>query len=393
MAARNDCCKTSTRPAGRAPSLVPIALVLVLGLTACTVGPDYLGPPNAAPLSGAAGVFRRADKTELPAPPPARWWDALGDPVLTRIIDLSLAQSPTLRAAQARILQAREALTRRRAAAYPSATATGAGIAANLPPNSPLAALGGSGSSGSSSSTGSTGGTSSSTQAGRQTVDFYTAGFDAIWEIDFFGGLRRGVEGARALVESSAARYEDAEVQLAAEVGQAYASLRGVQVQIGLARNTLEDQQRLLELTQSRRLHGTADDLDVERARAQVLRARADITPLSSRQQEALDQLALLAGQEPGTLDDALRHAAPLPTLPETVAVGDPASMLRRRPDVRAAERALVSSNAAIGQAIAQRFPRVRLIGDIGFSSGKVSDLFSRNNLMALGGPVLQWNF
>ncbi|MDB5827023.1 MAG: transporter [Variovorax sp.] len=410
MAARIGFCRQPSGAPIAALAAVLVAALAAVALTGCTVGPDYRGPPNAAPLSSAAGAFRRADATESAASPPSRWWDALGDPALTHVIDLALAQSPTLRAAQARILQARATLARQRAASYPSVTATGAAIAANLPPNSPLAALGGSGSnsaSGNSSSQATTGAAASGTGAsgststgsgsgadtGRQTVDFYSAGFDALWEIDFFGGLRRGVEGARARVESAAARYEDAQVQLAAEVGQAYAALRGVQAQIRLAQTTLGDQQRLLELAESRRRHGTADDLDVERARAQFLRARADLVPLMARRDESLDQLALLSGQEPGTLDKDLLDAAPLPALPATVAVGDPAAMLRRRPDVRAAERALASSNAAIGQAIAQRFPRVRLIGDIGFSSGQASDLFNKNNLMALGGPVLQWNF
>jgi NodT family efflux transporter outer membrane factor (OMF) lipoprotein len=387
-------------------------LVALLALEGCAVGPDYHGPPDAAPLSRAAGAFRRADPTDAGplAPQPARWWEPLHDAELNHLIELAFAQSPTLRVAQARILEARATLAKQRAAGYPSATATAAAIKANVPAGSPLAAFGassgdssasasGSGTSGtsnggsSSADSGGNGSGSAQPASGRQTFDFYTAGFDAIWELDLFGGIRRGVEGARASAEAAAARYEDAQVQLAAEVGQAYAGLRGVQAQLALARRNLEIQQKLLELTQARRQYGTADDLDVERARAQRTRARADLVPLQGQLEQAQDQLALLTGQEPGTLDGELASPKPLPALPASVPVGDPASMLRRRPDIRAAERGLASSNAAIGQAVAQYFPRVRLIGNIGYSAGKASELFDRNKLAALGGPLLQWNF
>lgn len=366
---------------------------LCSALAGCVVGPDYRGAPDAAPDAARAAAFKRADALLEPAvPPPSRWWETMEDPALNALIEKAFAASPTLQAAEARIRQSRALLVQRRAAGLPGATATGAAIKASVPASGPLAALGGSSAaSSSSSSSGTSSGQASA--GGHQTIDFYTAGFDAVWEIDLFGGVRRGVEGAAAQTDAAIARYQDAQVQLAAEVGQAYAGLRGLQRQLEIGNENAAVQRRMLALTEARRRGGTADDLDVERVRAQITQTQADIVPLGGRIQESLDQLALLTGQEPGALDTGLATAAPLPKVPASVAVGDPASLLRRRPDVRAAERALAAGNAAVGQAVAARFPKVTLFGNIGFSSGSASDLFHHDKLAVLGGPILQWNF
>lgn len=367
----------------------------LLGLPGCTVGPDYRGPPVAAPLAASAPAFRRATVETKAAPPPARWWDDLHDPVLTGLIDRGLRNSPTLRAAEARIREARAQLNSQRAAAYPSVTSTAAAIRANLSPGSPLAAIGGSGSSGGQSS-GTGAGGAGSTPASRQNLSLFTAGFDALWELDLFGGVRRSVEGARANVDAAAARYEDSQVQLAAEIGQAYATLRNQQIQVALAKRNEAAQLQVLELTQARSRFGTADASNIETLRSQLIQTRAGAAPIPQQVAQSLDQLALLTGQEPGTLDDELgKPDAPvsMPTLPASVPIGNPAAMLRRRPDVRAAERTLASSNAAIGTAVAQRFPSVTLFGNIGFTNGQISDLFQKNSLSVFGGPILRWNF
>lgn len=382
-------------------TLTLICAACVVVLTGCVVGPDYKGAPAVAARAESGGGFVRADVLlETAATPPATWWEGLNDPQLTQLIAQAFAASPTLQQAEARIRSARATLVQRRAAGLPGATATGAAIKARLPAGAAAAFSGSSGSSSqSTSSSSSSSGTSSSSSsqpqssAGHETIDFYTAGFDAMWEIDLFGGVRRGVEGANAQAEASVAQYEDAQVQLAAEIGQAYVTLRGLQRQRVLARTNVEVSQRLLDLVQLRRNGGTADDTDLERARTQVGQARAQVAPIEGRIEETLDQLALLGAQEPGTLDATLGPEAALPALPASVAVGDPAAMLRRRPDVRTAERALAASNAAIGQAVAARFPKVTLFGNIGFSSSDAGKLFDKNNLALIGGPILQWNF
>lgn len=354
-------------------------------LPGCTVGPDYRGPPEVAPHAQSESTFHRAEPQETTDAPPARWWAALNDPALTELIELGLRNSPTLQAAEARIREARALLLSQRAGEFPSATSTAAAIRASVPPNSPLSALTGGSSAG--------GAGAAASPPARQAESFYTAGFDATWEIDLFGGVRRGVESARARVSAETARYEDAQVQLAAEIGQVYATLRSQQLQLSLAQSDVAAQTNLVELTLLRSHYGTADASNIEPARTQLIQSRATTAPLPGQLAQTLDQLALLTGQEPGALDVLSIAPARLPTLPQAVAIGDPAAMLRRRPDVRAAERTLAASNAAIGSAVAKRFPSITLFGNVGFTNGQFPNLFRLDSLSALGGPILRWNF
>lgn len=388
--------------AGRGRSVVRVAGAIAAvgagaGLPGCTVGPDYRGPPVAAPLAASAPAFRRVTPATAAVvdPPHARWWDDLNDPVLTGLIDRGLKNSPTLQAAEARIRESRAQLKSQRAAAYPSATATGAAIRTNTGPNSPLAAITGGGNSGSGSGGGS-GGSGSMPPTGRQSSSLFTTGFDALWELDLFGGTRRSIESAEAQVGEATARFEDSQVQLAAEIGQAYATLRNQQIQVELFKRDEAVQVQVIELTLARSRYGTADASNVETLRSQLIQTRAGSAPIPQQVAQSLDQLALLTGQEPGTLDDELANPevqASIPLLPQSVPIGDPAGMLRRRPDVRAAERTLASSNASIGTAVAQRFPSVTLFGNVGFTSNQFSQLFHKDSIALLGGPILRWNF
>ncbi len=159
----------------------------------------------------------------------------------------------------------------------------------------------------------------------------------------------------------------DTHVQLSAEIAQAYVDLRDQQQRIALVRESAELEEQILTLTEQRRAQGVASDLDVERIRTQVENTRGTLIPLDAQITESLDQLATLTGREPGALDAELTATGPLPTLPTTIAVGDPAALMRQRPDIRAAEWRLVSSNAQIGEHEADWFPKLTLIGDLGF--------------------------
>lgn len=358
--------------------------MLILGTVAgCTVGPDYRGAPDVAPHASHAPQFERATIAAAPASTPAaRWWDGLGDAELSHLIDLALANSPTLAVAQARILQARATLAEQDAGLYPSVSATAAAARARLP-------------TGDLANAASAAGLSPSTTAEiprHVTASYYQAGFDAMWELDLFGGQRRAIEGARASTEAAVAMYQDAQVQLAAEVGQAYVSLRQAQVRGVLAEQSRATAARMLALTQDQRNVGTADDVALQKAQAQLKQADAALLPLQAQAEQMRDQLALLAGREPGALDGELTAPGAVPLPPAVVAVGDPAAMLRRRPDIRAAERQLAASNAAVGQAVAGLFPTVSLLGTIGLGSSKPGELFHSNNLSKLGAPVLRWN-
>jgi NodT family efflux transporter outer membrane factor (OMF) lipoprotein len=300
-----------------------------------------------------------------PGPALAQWWQALGDPELKKLIETALAQSPNIRAAQARLRESRAGLRQQQRNQLPKVSGTAAYLKAHLP----------------------------SSSLGLSSMGLYNLGFDATWEVDLFGGTRRAIEAANAEAQAVEADLADTHVQLSAEVAQAYVNLRDQQQRIALVRQSAELEQQILTLTQQRRAQGVASDLDVERIRTQVENTRATIIPLDAQITESLDQLAVLTGKEPGALDAELAAGVtPLPTLPETVAVGDPAALLKHRPDIRAAEWRLVSANAQIGQHQADWFPKLTLLGDLGFSSTSPGHLVRSDNFMWVGAPLLQWN-
>jgi NodT family efflux transporter outer membrane factor (OMF) lipoprotein len=347
--------------------LVRIALIAAAaaGLAACTVGPDFRGAPPAAPIAARASAFHRAPEDASSAEPSAApWWSALGDSELTALIEAALANSPDAAAAEARLRESRASLKEHKADALPKSGASASYINAELP--------------------------KSTLDVGD--LNLYNLGFDATWEVDLFGGTRRAIEAASAQSIAVEADLADTRVQLAAEVAQAYVDLRDRESRQELARRTADLEAKILDLTEQRRARGVASDLDVERVRTQVENTRASIIPLDEQISETLDRLAVLTGREPGSLDGELGALKPLPTLPAAVAVGDPAAMLRRRPDIRAAEFRLAAQTAQIGEREADWFPKLTLFGDLGFSSASAGSLVRGANFLALGIPYLQWN-
>jgi NodT family efflux transporter outer membrane factor (OMF) lipoprotein len=332
---------------------------------ACTVGPEYRGAPQAAPVSAHAAAFHRSPQDASSSPPSAApWWGELGDSELTALIEAALAGSPDVHAAEARLRESRAALREQKSNALPKTSGSANYINAELPKSA----------------------------LGVGDLNLYNLGFDATWEVDLFGGTRRAVQAASAEAVAVQADLADTRVQLAAEVAQAYVDLRDQQARQDLARRSAELEARILSLTEQRHAQGVASDLDVERVRTQVENTQAIIIPLDQQITESLDQLAVLTGREPGSLDAELGAPRPLPNLPASVAVGDPAAMLRRRPDIRAAESRLASQTAQIGEREADWFPKLSLFGDLGFSSVSPGGLVRSENFTALGVPYLQWN-
>ncbi|SAL60489.1 RND efflux system outer membrane lipoprotein [Caballeronia udeis] len=359
-------------------SLTPLLTLLasVCALSACTVGPDYAGAPQVAPDAAHAANFVRTPAAGMVSTrAPSQWWLALDDPQLNTLIDAALAHNPDVHAAQARLREARAQLQHQKANGMPTASFDAAALRMREPNLSSLSS--------------SQGGSSSS---GGGPLQLYTAGFDASWEIDLFGGTRRAVEAATAEADAVDADLADIQVSLAAEVAQAYVGLRDEQQRLTLAKRSAELEQQMLTLTQQRRAHGTAADVDVERLTTQVENTRSTFSPLDAQVAESLDQLAVLTGQAPGALDQELSALGPLPALPASVAIGDPASMLQQRPDIRAAERRLASSNAQIGEHKADFFPKVTLFGDLGYTAANPGHLVRKNNFSWIGAPYLQWN-
>ncbi len=348
-------------------------LILTAGLLcACTVGPDYHGAPDVAPKTLAAGRLPHADDRVSREPAVAQWWQSLGDPQLNELISQALLNSPDIATAQARLRQSRASLNSADADLLPKIS----GDAAMLKLRSPdTSALGGSNGGG-----------------GRGPLTLYLAGFDASWEADLFGGTRRAIEAAQAEAESSQARLADAQVQLAAEVVQTYADLRDQQARLALVDASVNIEDQALDLTRQRRGRGVASQLQLEQVLTQAENTRAQRLPLQASIVESVDQLGLLCGLEPGELDARLDTARPLPSIPGEVPFADPAAILKARPDIRVAERALASSNAQIGEKQADWFPKLSLMGVLSFSAADPGHLARKDNGTWLLLPRLTWN-
>lgn len=358
-------------------------LALALGLSACTVGPNYAGPPKTLSDAPDKTGFRRGGQSANPAAPGvAMWWTQLNDATLTELEGRALAANPTIALAQARLRQARASLRLERANQAPNANASATYLHARIP-GIDLGNVTGDAQAG-------------RRQAGRDSgasaVDFYNLGFDASWEVDLFGGRRRSVEAARAQAQAAEANVADAQVSLTAEVAQAYVNLRDRQRRIALAQQSARMQQQMLSLTRQRFDRGAASALDVERLSGQVEATNGQIVPLQAELESYLNALAVLIGEEPGALDAMLASTAPVPLPPAEVAVGDPTALLQRRPDIRAAERQLAQRTAQVGVADAARFPRLNILGLIGLGGTQLSDI-SPDKLVGIAAPMLQWNF
>ncbi len=360
------------------PAVRLIALAAAALLAGCSaVGPDYAGPPDAAPQAAHTQHFVRGGDSANAAAPINQWWQGLGDSELDSLIARALQANPNLGVARARLQQSRAGLALEQANAAPSVGASALAGHARLPPAN-LGALTGGSSSGNGSPT---------------SANLYSVGFDASWEIDLFGARRRAVEAASATADAAQASLADVQVSLAAEVASAYISLRERQLRLSLGQEAVQAQEQMLQLTGQRVERGTASSLDQLRVQNQLDASRADLVPLQAERDAYLNQLATLLGQEPGTLDVELAATAPVPLPPQQVAVGDPVSLLRRRPDVRAAERTLAADTAKIGQAEAARYPSLKLFGVIGLGGTHPSDLTRLDDFAALGAPMLSWNF
>ncbi|NWC88371.1 efflux transporter outer membrane subunit [Pseudomonas reactans] len=349
-----------------------LPLLLTVGLlSACTVGPDYPGAPDAAPKTLAAGRLPHADNQAPSAPTVAQWWRTLNDAQLNELVDMALKNSPDIATAKARLKQSRASLSGARADAMPKVTGDAAMLKLRSPDTSALGSSGGS---------------------GRGPLTLYLAGFDASWEADLFGGTRRAVEAAQAEADAAQAQLADAQVQLAAEVVQAYTDLRDQQARLALVEASVDIENQALDLTRQRRSRGVASQLQLEQVLTQAENTQAQRLPLQAAIVESLDQLDLLCGLEPGELEERLATAQALPAIPGVVPVAAPAALLKARPDIRVAERKLASSNAQIGEKTADWFPKLSLMGDLSFSASDPGHLARKDNGSWLVLPRLTWN-
>lgn len=345
------------------------AAFLAALLAGCaTVGPDYKGAPDAAPQAAARVAFVRAGEGMVAATPAARWWESLGDPVLTQLVDTAINDSPGIAAANARIAQSRAALAANRTAALPTVNTSFAAPYLNVPGN--IAGNGG----------------------GRDEINAYNLGFDASWEIDLFGGTRRKIEAASARADAAEAGAADARVTLSAEIARAYVGLRARQAVLALQDRQLEIDRELVSLAKQRFAAGTIPQQPVNAAEALAFASEADAAKSRAEINVLMDQIAVLTGKEPGALDALLAPSTPVPLPPAQVAIADPAAMLRSRPDIRMAERQLAAANADVGVKIADKFPKISFLGLLGLGGQNIGDIFDPANIVGIALPQIKWN-
>ncbi|WP_294088742.1 efflux transporter outer membrane subunit [Sphingomonas sp.] len=359
-----------------------------LALAGCTVGPNYARPEMAVPA-------RYAGIAPAPAPgqgiDPARWWTGFGDQRLNALIDKALTDNPDMAMAASRVRQARLQEIVARAQGKPQVNADANVSHVEFSRNAGLASLGRLFAGG--TGTGQTGAGIAPPGGG---VTTYALGFDASWELDLFGGARRGVEAARARIEAAEWTRRDAAVTIAAEVADAYFALRLDQAQIALIESEIAKAQRSIEIAHHQASAGLTPSIDAIRARGALTQAQARIEPLRADADIRIHALGILTGQPPEALLDDLRTpGAELGEAP-AVPVGLPADLLRRRPDVRAAERRLAAATADIGVQVANLYPRVNLTALGQLLSAGLTNFVSQDSGQLVGSsaisfPLLDW--
>ena len=350
----------------------------VLLLNACASAAAYRAPEVRIPPA----FQQRLDSLAPPAPPPATvpvvtgdsvlpvgpHWRALGDTTLDRLLEQALRGNLDVEAAQARIRGARAARTGAALDFVPTVTAVGGYTRQRL-----------------------AGATFPIGNGNFPDQDIWDAGFDASWELDLFGRVRRGVQARGALVGAAEQELRDVRVSLAAELARVYFELRGAQEQLAVAERNAENQRRTLALTRERLDAGRGTAFDTERAQAQLSITLATVPPLEARVAAAQYRIGVLVGRPPAEVASELRSVAAMPPLPATVAVAAPDSLIRRRPDVAAAERRVAAEHAFVGSARAEYLPRVDVGGTAGFTSAEFGDLAGDGTFRYAVGPIISW--
>jgi NodT family efflux transporter outer membrane factor (OMF) lipoprotein len=338
-------------------------LLIVFGLlSGCMVGPDYQEPR----INLSSSFANRDQPGFSHQETEVFWWRGFNDEKLNRLVDPAIAGNHDLRIATARLREARALWSEVEFDRFPTITSQGS---YSRERQSKARAPG----------------------VRDRDLDLYNVGFDATWELDFFGRVRRSVEAASADVEAQEATRRDVNVILLSEIARNYLELRGAQNQLEVARRNAENQSETLKLTIAVLEGGRGTELDTSRAQAQLTSTLATIPPLESRIKGAIYRLSVLTGQQPTALEKDLSEALPTPALPTVVALGQPEGLLRRRPDIRIAERSLAAATARIGVAVADLFPRVTFIGSVALEAKSFSGIGSRGSDTFAFGPRIFW--
>ena len=353
-------------PLAHGTTLLLIAASSLLLLNGCSVGPNYHQPKtqtDAAFVNGAQTNVAAADIS-------ITWWRGFNDAELNSLVDRALATNQDLRIATARVREER-ALRSGAIADFGPVPEGTAAWTKSLQSSSALKGF--------------------TLPLKDRENELYDVGFDATWEIDIFGRVRRSMEAANADLASAVASRRDVMVTLISEVARNYFELRGAQNQLQVARDNAENQRQTVDLTEAKLKAGSVSELDTARARSQYYAALATIPPLDANVKHSIHRLSVLIGQQPTTLYGELTNAVPLPALPEMVNISTPETLLRRRPDIRAAERSLAAATARIGVQVADLFPRVSFNGRLGLEATTISGLTKPGSETYSFGPSITW--
>ncbi len=362
-----------------------LSLLLALALPACAVGPNFRSastPPRASGKFDAAArpVFDQSDA-------PAVWWRLYDDPVLDKLIAQAFVANTDLRVAAANLRRARAVLSENRAGRLPTTTTS---------TSAQYQRFGGYQSSGATFGGGATGtgtGTTPAKPASTFESEVYSVGLDVSYEIDLFGRVTRLIQAARADYEAQIAVRDTTRITVAAETARAYADACSFAAQVAVAKNSLDVQRQTFDLTERLYTAGRGTPLDVARARALLETTRATLPTFVAQRQGALYRLAVLTGQTPETVIPEAAACVRAPRLERPLPVGDGAALLKRRPDIREADRNLAAETARIGVATADLFPRITIGGGVSTSAFKVGDLGNSASVAYNIGPLLSWSF
>lgn len=364
-----------------------------LGLAGCTIGPDFAPPTT--PLAESSDYLdtglpvRRAERLltrTTEAEPDVAWWQAFRDPVLSRLEDRVAAQNLDVQTATARLFESRAQLGTAAAAGLPTLNGQGNAYREQFSKNGTIGLLGNSlgGQTGGGASTG------NPTAPLTNGFESYTLGFDASWELDLWGKVRRSVESAQAQADASAEQRRDALVSSQAELARDYVQLRGTQELIRIDLANVRVNEQILDVVRVRQQKGLVTGLDTSNAAQQVEAIKAQLPQLQQQEIQQINAISLLLGEPPLALSQELVTGRAIPPVPPRVPVGVPSSLVLRRPDIRRAEANLHSAVAEIGVAEAQFFPSVTLTGSPTVNSVDPGKLFRGSSLQYMNiGPAV----
>lgn len=350
-----------------------IAAGVAATLAACAAGPDYHAPDANMPAAYPHAAALAAREATQPAPSLDSWWLGFDDPALTRVIQRALEQNLDLAAAIARVDQARAAARRAGAELLPQGSFSASVGKQRQSLEGPQGRLG------------------RNLPGYDRNQTLYSTGVGASWEIDVAGGLRRGAEAASAEAQAAEAEHLGVRVLVVAEAADAYFRVRGAQQRIAIAQEQVRTNAMLLELVQLRLADGIGAERERAQAEAQLAQTRVTLPPLQIELETQLNRLDVLMGAQPGTYSAELTTPTERMTVPQISVAQGPANLLQRRPDVIAAERRLAASNAQIGVATAEYYPKVSISALLGFESLTASTLFTASAFQPAAIAGLRW--